>query len=142
MAELQANSAVSISSTPAHSSENPASKLRGLDQLVFTLPAVSSPLEGGSGQHDALAPQVVYLVGETRPFRDLARVLPLPEAGAKVVEVGFSYGDTLRILAKRCQGNVVGFDCSQGSPSRAFANPICYYNKGITFEWPVPPRGT
>ena len=115
MAELRASAVVSHTEVAESSSEELLKRIRGLDQLVFTLPAVSPPSASGPSQDDNLAPQVVYLVGETRPFRDIARVLPLPEAGAKVVEVGFSYGDTLRILAKRCQDNVVGFDCSQVS---------------------------
>ena len=57
--------------------------------------------------------QKVYLVGETKPFRHLARTLPLPGPPGVCVEVGSSYGDTLNIIAKRTDGRVTGFDVSK-----------------------------
>ena len=65
---------------------------------MFTMTSPSVTRDGSKKMH---------LVGETRPFRDIAMELPLPE-GAMVVVVGSSYGDTLSILAKRTR-NVSGF---------------------------------
>jgi|AntAceMinimDraft_5_1070358.scaffolds.fasta_scaffold99302_2 hypothetical protein len=116
--------------------KDPKNKPRGLERLVFTLPATAAEGAGGSQLVVSHQPQVVYLVGETKPFRDVARQLPLPASGAKVVEVGFSYGDTLNILAKRCQGNVVGFDCSQVSLSGALSGAP---QNRLTFLLATPP---
>lgn len=55
--------------------------------------------------------QRFHLVGETAPFRSLARELPF-EPGATALEIGCSYGDCLQILWKRTSGQAIGFDNS------------------------------
>lgn len=49
--------------------------------------------------------QKIYIVGETKPFRKLARELPLVNGKDDIViEIGSSYGECLNVLAKRTGG--------------------------------------
>jgi len=69
-----------------------------------------------SGNHA----QLIYLVGETAPFREFARKELEIISGVDVaVEVGCSYGDCTNSLDKRTGGRATGFDCSSVSIQRA-----------------------
>lgn len=57
--------------------------------------------------------QIIYLTGETKPFRQLAREIPALDNGQGIIEIGSSYGECLNILSKRSNGQAIGFEISK-----------------------------
>ena len=65
--------------------------------------------------------QRVFLVGETKDYRNFARHVPITTTTTTALEVGCAYGDCTNILAKRFEGRVTGVDVSSTAAAEAAA---------------------